>query len=238
MKRILVLVFALSALTLKAQPQINVSGTGEVRVAPDEVIINAGVETRDQNLGQARHQNDDRMKAVLAFLKTSGIPSKDVQTDFVNITPDYDRNTSKSPPIFIVRKFIELRLTNVTSIETILAGMLDAGIDRINNVEFRTTELRKYRDQARSMAIKAAKEKADALCTELGVKRGKPLNINASESGGMWNSSSYFGRGYLGANSVQNVVQDSDGPSDAAGDTLSLGQVKVSATVNVSFSIE
>ncbi len=52
--------------------------------------------------------------------------------------------------------------------------MLNAGVDRINNVNFRTTQLRKYPRSARAMAIKVAKEKADALCAELGVKRGKP----------------------------------------------------------------
>ena len=245
MRKLTLLAFALCLATVRAQqtpptPQITISGTAEVRVAPDEILINAGVEIRNENLDQARRQHDDRMKSVLAFLKDSGVPRKDVQTDFINLVPDYGNEWGHAPtktPIYVVRKFIEVRLNNVTNLEAILTGMLNAGVDRINNVEFRTTQLRKYRDQARAMAIKAAKEKADALCAELGVKRGKPLNINASESGGIWN---YFGNqgNNSVANNVQTVAQDSGNAADSPAETLALGQVSVSATVTVSFALE
>jgi uncharacterized protein YggE len=243
MKRFALFIFLLSVATAQAQPekpqipQVTVSGSAEVRVAPDEILIHAGVEIRNDNLDQARQQNDERMKKVLSFLKNSGVSGKDVQTDFINIAPDYDRLRASKVQTYIVRKFIEVRLTNTSNLETILTGMLDAGVDRINNVEFRTTQLRKYRDQARAMAIKAAREKADALCAELQVKRGKPLNINASESAGYWNP--YASMGYnVAANNVQNMAQDPGTSSDSPNQTLSLGQVSVSATVNVSFQIE
>jgi len=246
MKRFILLAFALSLVMVKAQdttrePQITITGSAEVRVAPDEVLIHAGVETRNENLDQARHEHDERMKNVLTFLKNSGIPGKDVQTDFINLVPDYGNEWGRGPsktPVFVARKFIEVRLTNITNLETILTGMLNTGVDRINNVEFRTTQLRKFRDQARAMAVRAAREKADALCAELGVKRGKPLNINASESGGIWNYYGYMGQGANVFNNVQTVAQSSDNPPDSAGETLSLGQVSVSATVTVSFAIE
>jgi uncharacterized protein YggE len=36
----------------------------------------------------------------------------------------------------------------------------------------------------------------------------------------------------------QNAAQEAGGPSDAAGDTLSVGQISVSASVNVTFLIQ
>ncbi len=115
--------------TVRAQQtpptQITISGTAEVRVAPDEILINAGVEIRNENLDQARRQHDDRMKSVLAFLKDSGVPSKDVQTDFINLVPDYGNEWGHAPtktPIYVVYKFIEVRLNNVTNLEAILTS--------------------------------------------------------------------------------------------------------------------
>ena len=242
-----ILALGLSLIAVSAQegqrpPQITVSGTADVMVAPDEAIVHVGVETRNENLEQARRLHDESMKKALTFLKASGVPDKNVQTDFINISTDYSSDSWHSKPVvYVVRKFIEVRLTNVTNFEKILTGLLDAGVDRVNYVEFRTTQLRKYRDQARGMAIQAAKEKADALCAELGIKRGKPLNINASESGGSLNpyyGSYWGGRGSGLASNAQAVVQDSDGSSDSANGTLSLGQISVSATVNVSFAIQ
>jgi uncharacterized protein len=234
---LIILAFALSLAIVPAQ-EIAVTGTADVLVVPDEVLIHVGVETRNENLDQARRLHDDRMKKVLAFIKTSAVPDKDVQTDFISLDPEYGNDWGRTKPVYVVRKFIEIRLTNITSLESVLSGLLDAGVDRINNVEFRTTHLRKYRDQARALAIQAAKEKADALCGELDVKRGKPLHINASESGGVWNPYGFFGAQGPSVSNSQVTIQESDSPADSPGATLSLGQVKVSATVNVSFAIQ
>ncbi len=237
-----ILTLALSFTTVSAQPQITVSGASEVLVAPDEAVIHVGVEIRNESLEQARHLHDDRIKSALTFLKSSGVPDKYVQTDFINLTTDSTTDLSKTKTIYyLARTSIEVKLTNVTNLEKILSGLLTSGVDRIDYVEFRTSQLRKYRDQARSMAIQAAKEKADALCAELSVKRGKPLNINATESGGWYNrfGSYWGGRGYGGmASNSQNSVQDTEGASDSTNDTLSLGQISVSATINVSFALE
>jgi len=241
---ILALAFSLTAVSAQdgQPPQITVSGTAEVLVAPDEAIIHVGVEIRNENLDQVRHLHDDRMKSALTFLKSSGVPDKNVQTDFINLTTDSTSSDSwKTKTIaYVARTSIEVKLTNVTNLEKILSGLLNSGVDRINYVEFRTSQLRKYRDQARGMAIQAAKEKADALCADLGVKRGKPLNINASESGGWLNPyGSYWGaRNYGMASNAQVSVQDTEGTSDSTNDTLSVGQISVSATVNVSFALQ
>jgi uncharacterized protein len=220
-------------------PQINVSGSAEVKVAPDEIRISVGVETRDENLDEAMRQHDERMKKALGFLKTSGVPDKNVQTDFIDVHPDYDSNFSKvKPVIYVVRKSIEIKLTTVTNLEPVLTGLLKHGANYIHNVDFRTTQLRKHRDHARGLAMRAAREKAEALARELGVTCGKPLNISANEWGGSWNSSgsNWGGRNYSGQS--QNTVQNMGGPSDSAGETLSIGQISVSASVSISFLID
>jgi len=222
-------------------PQIDVAGNAEIKVAPDEINISTGVETRDAQLNVATRQNDERVASALAFLKKSGVPDKDVQTDFIQVQPDYGPgNDAVEPRFYIARKSIEVKLTTITNLESIMTGLLNNGVNNIQNVDFRTTQLRKYRDQARAMAITAAKEKADAMCKELDVKRGKPLSISANEYNGYWN---WYGNrwGWQNnqmMNASQNAVQNFGGGSDSAGETMSIGQISVSATVNVSFAIQ
>ena len=250
MKTKLILILALLTLPLtpafsqyaQPPPQISVTGSAEVKVAPDEIRISVGVETRDADLNVAKSQHDELMTSALKFLKTSGVPDKDVQTDFISVSPEYGNDISRTKPVvYIVRKSIEIKLTTVTNLESVLTGLLNNGVNHVHGVDFRTTQLRKYRDQARAMAIRAAKEKAEALCKELGVKCGKPCAISANEWGGGWNSSGNYwggrGGGY-GYNGSQNAVQNAGASSDSAGDTLSVGQISVSASVNVSFLIQ
>jgi hypothetical protein len=122
-----------------------------------------------------------------------------------------------------------------------VTGLLTNGVNIIEGVDFRTTSLRKYRDEARAMAVRAAKEKAKAMTDELGVKLGRPCNVNANDSSyywGGWNRS--FNGGFNANNYVQNVSSAVGGgaTSDNASDTFAVGQISVTATVNISFLIE
>jgi uncharacterized protein YggE len=218
-------------------PQISVSGSAEVKVAPDEIYLRLGVETRDAALEIAKKQNDERVSRALAFLKSKGVADKDVQTDFINIEPAYDDHTSRRVEMYVVRKSIEVRLRDIKGFESILTGLLNSGVNNVHGMELRTSQLRKHRDTARAMAVRAAREKADALAAELGVKRGKVYAVNASEWGGLWSSAGGWGGRYSGG-LHQNAVQNAGAPAEAAEGTLSVGQISVSASVEVSFLIE
>lgn len=217
-------------------PQINVSGSAEVKVAPDEIWLDVSVETRSERLDPARIENDQKIAQALKFLKTSGIKEKDVQTDFISVQPDYDHDRSRIVPVaYVVRKSMKIRLTEITNFQAVLTGLLTNGINRVNDVDFRTTQLRKYRDQARSMAVRAAKEKAEALVSELGVKLGKPHNIGAVDN--MWSYRGYGNRMNLYNNISQNISSEATPSADYEG-AFAVGQISVSANVNVSFLIE
>jgi hypothetical protein len=220
-------------------PLISVSSSAEVKVAPDEIYLRVGVETRHANLEDAKRQNDERVAKALGFLEAHDVKGKDVQTDFVSIEPTYDNDLSRTRPvIYIVRKSIEVKLAAIEAFEGLLTGLLTNGVNHVHGIEFRTSQLRKHRDSARALAIRAAREKADALAAELGVNRGRVHSINANDSGGWWSTAGSYWGGRYGAGMQQNAIQDSGAPPEAGGGTLSLGQISVSASVNVSFLIE
>jgi uncharacterized protein YggE len=89
----LFLFFALCLTALSAaaqgerQPTIDVQGSADVKVVPDEVFIAFGVETSDPSLTASKTQNDERVKRLLALTKEMSIDPKYVQTDFISIEP-------------------------------------------------------------------------------------------------------------------------------------------------------
>lgn len=208
-------------------PLISVSGSAEVKVAPDEIDLRVGVETRGRSLDEAKRENDDAISKSLAFLKSNGLKEKDIQTDFINIDPEYGDSLSRTVVTYVVRRSIQVRLAKIDGFESVLTGLLTNGVNTVLGIEFRTSQLRKYRDQAR----------ANAMASELGVKRGKVYSVNANDWGGWYgDNSGYWGRGF-GGGGFQYAAQNSGGVSEGEG-TLSAGQISVSATVNVSFLIE
>ena len=245
----------------QTKPLISVSGSAEVKVVPDEIYLQVGIETRDADLPTAKKQNDDSISGALDFLKRKGVPEKNIKTDFISIEPVYPdrdsisystRNSTKIDPVtgepmkktsplkpvyYVVRKSVGIMLTNISGFDDVLSGLVTNGVNTVQGIDFRTSELRQYRDKARAMAVQAAKEKAEAMAATLGVKIGKPFSINENDWGGYrsWNGNNWQQALYQnGMNGSQN---GGGGPESDEG-TISVGQISVSANVSISFLIE
>jgi len=216
---------------------ITVTGDAEVRVAPDEVILTLGVETWDPNLEKAKSENDQRMQKILKVAKEFKIADDHVQTDHISVEPRYkDQWEHREFVGYFVRKNVVFTLRDTSKFEDLLSSALEAGANYVHGIQFRTTELRKYRDEARSLAIKAAKEKADALAGELGQKVGKPQMIREDQAG-WWSWYNNWWGGRWGGPMSQNVIQNYGGQAQQDS-TIALGQINVNARVTVSFELE
>ena len=129
----------------------------------------------------------DLVKQVLAAAEQLGIPAKDIQTDHISIEPRYRDSYEQRDFIgYFVRQTIVITLKDVSQFEDLLTAVLDAGANYVHGIQFRTTELRKHKDEARALAINAAREKAVALAQELDQKVGKPYSIREDQEG--WGS--------------------------------------------------
>ena len=208
---------------------ITVTGEAEIRVQPDEIVFKIEIENVDKDLVAAKRVNDEGVKKVLALARRYRIEPQDVKTDYISVEPTYSDRTDDKPREFIgyaVSKTVFVRLKDLSSFEGLLADALQAGVKRVYDVEFRTTQLRKYKDQARALAIKAAQEKAIALTREIGQKIGKAYTINEGSEE----------RGSPLANYTVNTGGNySTSDSDSA---FAIGQISVSARVTVSFELE
>ena len=220
---------------------ISVTGQAEVRVTPSLVNIVFGVETLNKDLTTAKSENDRRVRDVVQSVQSLGVAPKDIQTDYIQVEPRYDDlNTGTVLRHYTVRKTIAINLNDVSTFERCLSGALQAGASHVIGVQFLTTELRKYRDDARARAIQAAREKAVALARELDARVGKVITINEYSMGGPWHSynSAWAGGRYGGAGMNQVSVQGSGGSGDLLGDAIALGQIGITASVSVSFELE
>jgi uncharacterized protein YggE len=225
-----------------ANHAIEVNGDAAIRVAPDEAHVVFGVENRHKDISTATEQNSGTVKQVIAAIKTLGVNASDIQTDYFHVSIVYTPNQGNVIDYYVVYKQVEVVLKKVSKFEELLNAGLRAGANHVDGVEFRTTELRKYRDQARALAAKAAVEKARALADAAGMKVGKPLSLASYTYGG---GSSYvfccgyggYGSGYTGAQS-QNVMQNAPAKSDGdTQSTVSLGMISVTASVSMTFQI-
>ena len=232
--------------TLETQPSCNpsrsvqVSGTAVINVTPDRVLLQLGVQSTGATVGAVELANSLAIQKVIEVLRFMDIQPKDVATDRYVIEPVYENYDSLRIKGYRINNIVAVTLRDVSKTSTVISRALQAGANQIVNVEFYTSELRKYRDQAREMAIQAASEKARALAVAAGAETGCVLSINENSG------SSYYGGWYGGRDQnlwTQNVVQNVAPPAAGSGastdvEPVSLGQIAVRTEVGVTFSLK
>ena len=216
---------------------ITVTGESSIYVAPDEVVITVGVETFDASLDKARRDNDERSRELLAAIKAAGVEAKHVQTDDLRVSIDYqDSGPARGVKGYVTHREYRVTLKDPKKTESVVDTSLKSGANLLSGIEYRSTELRKHRDEARKMAVKAAKEKAELLAREMNEKIGRPREISEGAlgyygwGGGRWSRGSQ----YMGQNSFQ--VRDEG--AGIEGETIPIGQIAITASVSVKFDLK
>ena len=235
---------ATSAPTPQPQPvcdssrTVQVTGSAMINVTPDRALIQLGVQSNGATPDAVQLANSLAIQKVIKALLAQGVEAKDIATDMYVIEPVYEDYDSLYIKGYRINNIVAITLRDVKKTSAILAAALSGGANQVINVEFYTSELRKYRDQARELAMKAAKEKAQALAAAAEAETGCVLNINE-------NSWSYYNGGWYGRNQnmwAQNTVQNaapSGGSGGSTGDEpISLGQISVKAEVGVTFGLK
>lgn len=222
-----------------AQSTLSVTGDASVMVMPDRVSLSLGVESRNQSLVAAKVDNDASGRTVIDAARAIGIAAADIQTDYMQVDMRYDHNAETVVSHYVVTKDMQILLRNVGQFEDLLSRVLLAGANHIYDIDFSTSDLRKHRDAARALAMKAAQEKANDLASAAGLKVvGTPLSVSSYSYGG----GASYGRGRLRGygQTAQNVVQNMSSGSDGIGadGTVALGKISVTASVSVSYRLQ
>ncbi len=217
---------------------VSVSGTAVVNITPDRVLIQLGVQSNGRTPQLVEAVNSATVYRVIKAIKKLGIDEKDIVTDRYVIDPIYDDYDSLTIEGYRIYNMVAITLRDITKVNDVLISALNAGANQVVNVEFYLRDLRKYRDQARELAMVAAGEKAQDLAKAAGAEAGCVLSISE-------NTWSYFSGGWWGRNNnlwTQNTVQNIPTANGQDGDSefgpVNLGQISVRAEVSASYSLQ
>lgn len=204
------------------QTGVTVMGKGVVEVTPDIVKIRVRVQNEGQSAKTVKSETDKDVNSVLNFLKTQSISKKDYQTDYVMLNKRNPGNIGRW--VYSAQQAISITLRDIKRYESVMNGLLESGINRIDGVSFESSKREKYETEARKKAVLNAKGKAEDYANSLGLKVGQAQMINET-----------------GTSSPRPMMQMMDvaGSSSSSGQqTLALGQMEITAKVEVRFSLQ
>lgn len=170
-----------SSVSLYAQQPrlISVIGEGEVKAVPDQAIVDMSVSTEGATAEEAKAKNDKITAMALRAAKDLGIEDRDIQTASVVAEPRYDYpNQVRQISGYDMNRSIHITLRNVAKLDELLSNETKVGVNVVGQTQFQLSDLKAKKAQARTNAIKDAKEKAQQLARDLGVQVGKAYSIS------------------------------------------------------------
>ena len=169
---------------MAAQPALNLSAYGEVKVAPDMATITFGVQTEAPTAQAAMADNARRMTEVFAALRRAGIAERDIQTSGLNLSAQYDYVENQPPRLrgYQASNQVTVGIMDLTKVGTTADAVVGAGVNQINGISFGLKDPKAAEDQARVLAVRALQDKARLYAQALGVELGAVRSLN--EGGG------------------------------------------------------
>lgn len=166
---------------------ISVEGVGEVTAIPDVAQFSFTVTKENKVVADAQKAVEEKIDAIVSYLKDSGVEEKDIKTLSYNVYPKYDYEVAcmaiGCPPSrqvqtgFEVSQTISVKVIESDKAGEILAGVGEKGADSVSGLSFTVEDTDVLRQEARAEAIENAKAKAGAIASSLGVDLVKVVSF-------------------------------------------------------------
>lgn len=172
---------------LPSAPYIEVSGHGELHVAPDLAYVNLTLEKTSMDAKAARADVESRAAKVIALARRLGIAEKDIKAPAVTVYPQYEWHQTPSgdgKQVLVgqhVTRSISLTLRDLSRYGALADGLFAAGVTRLDNVVPDRGDRDQLQLQALAQAVQDAHGKAEALAAAAGVTPGAVYRISEQE---------------------------------------------------------
>lgn len=164
--------------TAPPHPQLlTVTGDGEARIAPDLATVRVGIQAQAKTAQDAQAQANATMQKIIAATSKAGIDRKEIQTGTLSLYPVFSEQkpgqaTAPTIVAYHAQNTLTVRVVDLTKTGGVVDASVAAGANEIQGIEFSLQDDTAAKQDAIKNAVKAARAKADAMASALGVKLG------------------------------------------------------------------
>lgn len=217
---------------------ITVTGEGEVTAIPDIAVIDISISKEASTSADATDALNESINNVLSYLTEKQIAESDVKSEYGGIHPKYERErvycvtypcpTPKTKIVaYTATQNINIKIRVADDANEIRSNLADMGIENISGPTFSIDDTDLLKEEARTMAINDAKEKARKLSKDLGVRLGRVVGFSEEGDG-------FYPRMFSesAAMSMDMQIAGNSAPE------LPKGENKISSQVSVTYRIK
>lgn len=162
------------------EDRFSVVGSGSVYAKADIANIQIGFRSGvKKTAAEATTEATTKMNEIIKALKKLNIEDKDIKTSDYNLNPSYKWTETKGQELvgYEVYQNLTLKVRDLDKIGDVIARTTEQGANQVGNVNFTIDDEYELKNQAREMAIEKAKEKAELIAKQSGMKLGKIKSV-------------------------------------------------------------
>ncbi len=168
------------ALRSNNQDRFSVTGSGTVYAKADIANIQVGLRTKTfKTAAEATKESTEKMNKINAELNKLEIEEKDIKTSNYNLSPVYNWTNSKGQELigYEVTQTLDIKVRDLNKIGDVISKTTEQGANQIRNISFTIDDEYALKNQARELAITKAKEKAEMIAKQSGMKLGEVKSV-------------------------------------------------------------
>ena len=172
---------------LAATPVVTVRIGENLKVPPDEATITVTTQSRAATASAALEANKLKTEKMVEVIRSAGIGAKDVQTQGVNLNPDYQYYTengrgSQRLVGYLASNSIQVKTRQIDRLSTLLDQVTAGGADQIYGPNFGIADPLPLRREARKRAMVRGEAEAMEYAANAGFQRVRLLSVEEGVS--------------------------------------------------------
>lgn len=218
---------------------ISVIGTGEAVAIPDIATFSFTVYAEGADASAAQDKSAESINGILAYLKDQGVEDKDIKNLYYNLNPRYEymesicNNYGYCPAGerilrgYEVSHSVEVKVRDTSKAGDLISGVGSKGATDVSGLQFTVDDAEATKAEAREKAIADAKEKAEQLAEDLGVRIVRMTSF--------WENQPYpYDYGYGGDMRMESSAAYDTGAVPA----IPMGENTTTVQVNISYEVK
>jgi len=163
-------------------PMITLRISESLRTPPDQASLSLSTESKAPTAVAALEANKAKTERLIAAIRAAGIAEKDIQTEGVNINPDYryDQVNGRGEQRMIgyaASNSVRIKTRRIDRLSNLLDALTAAGADRIYGPNFDIADRAPLRLEARKRAMLRGVAEASEYATNAGFARVRLLSV-------------------------------------------------------------
>jgi len=165
-------VVALGQEVFKGEHYIEVTGSAEMEVEPNEIFLFIKLKEFEENRSKVALEKLD--KQFLDAVKAANIDRKNLTLADAGSTLDKIRRRDKDA---FREKSYEVKLTSAAELEKFLEKIEPVKVYQLDLTRLHHTDMEKFKIDLKVKALQAAQSKASTLLKSIGAEIGKPIMV-------------------------------------------------------------